>query len=220
EGMEADLLAREFVAGTNARTLYEAVAQGSALFLMRDPNNEEHIVTGILCMLDMMRDERLPGKLRLMALLTSLSSSRIRYNKSMRDEWLTLPVWDTAVEKHLADGTDLSADDKLSDEEVLARIVNACREDETGDAATLYTAQYVIAGRDVTKLTTCLMQLGLETQGPFFAIHFAKMLWGQWKETQFSTAQTRWVHLASAARYVARMMQSGLKSADLVLNQW
>jgi hypothetical protein len=207
-GQEADLLARELAAGTNTRTLYEVIAQLSAVMLMKAPYNEEHTVTGILCTLDMMRDEHLPAELRLTSMLMALASDRTRYFKSVRDTWLEMvevPAVPTV---------------ELSDDEILDQIEKACQEDETGDTATQLSAQYVIAGRDLHKLAQRLMQLVLTTQGPFMAIHLVKMIWGQLKETELSTSDTRWVHLASAARFAARTFQRGSKNAERIVKQW
>lgn len=236
-GMEADLLARELVQGTNARTLYETIAQSSAVMLMLNPHNEEHIVTGILCTLDMMRDERLPAELRLTALIAALASARTRDSKQVRAAWLTVPglagmgEGTKGVANELirnsnvnvvacvkADANETHA--HLSDTSYLDLIQHTIENDPTGDTCTQLTAHYITAGRDATKLAQRLMEIVLETQGPFMAIHLVKMIWGQWKETHYSTSPNRWVHLASAARLAARTIEGGRKAAERVVKQW
>jgi hypothetical protein len=228
-GSEADLLAEELVNGTNVRTLYETIAQISAVLLMRNPHNEEHIVTGILCTLDMMRDERLPANMRLTALLAALASARTRDSKNVRAEWVEVPGLGastsegteiTAAELRSDSNMNVLADANVSDEAWLEQIEKSCEEDASGDTATRLAAHYITAGRDVTKLAQHLMQIVLRTQGPFMAIHLVKMIWGQWKETQFSTSPNRWVHLASAARFAARTIEGGRKGAERVVKQW
>jgi hypothetical protein len=205
-GSEADFLARQLIAGINVPTLYQAIALTSATLLLRSSDNEEHIVTGIHCLLDLIRDEQLPGDIRLTALLMALESARTRDFKADSSTWLPVPQVGTVSQ--VAQG-------RLLDD-----IVTSIHEDASGNRAATLTADYVRAGYDVDLLATALIHVTLTTQGPFIAIHATKMIWRQWAETVFSTHQDRYLHLTSAAFYLARQLPHGLTQAERVLKQW
>lgn len=228
-GEEADFLARQLVNGVNVPTLYEAIALTSATLLLRSSDNEEHIVTGIHCLLDIIRDKKVPSNLRLTALLLAMESARTRDFKVDPATWLPLPkvatsaqhLEDRLVNDHV-DVPSLTAPttEQASQARLLDDIVTAIHEDASGNRAATLAANYVSAGYDLDQLAQSLIQVTLTTQGPFIAIHATKMIWRQWAETKRSTHRDRWVHLSSAAFYLARQLPHGLTQVERVLKQW
>jgi hypothetical protein len=203
-GNEPDLLAAEIVEGTNLPTLYEAISQASAIMLLRSSDNEEHIVTGILCILDLLRDENAPTELRISALLISLSSARTRIFKGDPHK-RPLPV--------------ISSPRIFDETEYLETLITLCHNDPIGFQAAAHTSQFIQFGGNLERLAQTLMHLILNTQGPFYAIHAVKMIWGQYNQTLLSSHPNRHLHLASATSFTARALPNGLKSASRILQQ-
>ncbi|HEU4965011.1 MAG TPA: hypothetical protein VFV52_14290 [Bacilli bacterium] len=236
-GAEADLTARWLREGVNVPTIAEAIGLLSGLMLIRSHDNEEHIVTGIHCILELVANKQAPQELRLHALLVALQSDRTRSFKSVRGKMRELPFplfgqeEQSTVSRQIQDAGNKAPD---SQEAVsLSAIRSAIEEDETGHRAMSLVARYLRSQADtparsssvreqesLDALASELIAASLSNDGPFMAIHAAKMIWGQWLLTQNSTHPDRWLHFGSAASLLARNYQGGIKSAARVLQQW
>ncbi|ASS74310.1 hypothetical protein CIG75_04450 [Tumebacillus algifaecis] len=204
-GTEASLFARHLAQGVNLPTLYEALALASSRILIQSGSYDEHIVTGIHCLLNILRDVTIPAALKLPALLISLESARTRTFKDTRHDWLAMPTPSDVTSR--------------SEEELLEAILSTIASDPTGLEAAALTGAYLQQGFDIDQLTQALMHQSLKVGGPFRALHITKMIWGLWRETKLSTHPDRWTHLAAAAAAIARAYPKR-EQAERILRLW
>ncbi|ARU59986.1 hypothetical protein CBW65_02095 [Tumebacillus avium] len=204
-GTEPDLFGAQLAAGVNLPTLYEALAIASSQILLRSGSYDEHIVTGIHCLLNILRDETVPAELKRPALLISLESSRTRSFKGDREAWLPRPA--------------VAAVQGQSASDMLDAILASIHRDATGLEAASLTGAYLQQGFDLDALTQTLMHESLKVGGPFRALHITKMIWGIWLETKHSTHPSRWHHLAAASAAIARAYNQR-EHAQRALLQW
>ncbi|TCP58266.1 hypothetical protein EV586_102720 [Tumebacillus sp. BK434] len=204
-GTEPDLFGAQLAAGVNLPTLYETLAIASSQIFLRSGSYDEHIVTGIHCLLNILRDETVPAELKRPALLTALESARTRTFKGDRAAWLTLP--------------DVAEVQAPSEADLLAAILASISRDATGLEAASLTGAYLQQGYDLDALTQALMHESLKVGGPFRALHITKMIWGLWLETKYSSHPARWHHLAAASAAIARAYNQR-EHAERALQQW
>lgn len=168
-GEEVALLLEAVRGGLADATLLEALALAGSTMLLRS-GWDAHAVTGLHSVLDLLREARAPEELRRLARLVGLSSQRTRRQKAVRDSWAGLP------EPIGGPSTTL--------EEVTASVLS----DASGLEAASAARSYLLQGGDAEALVVRLMEIALETSGPFEVLHNVKMLWGLYGEYR----QSRW----------------------------
>ncbi len=190
-------MAQRQISGIN---LYEAVSLTGSRLLAQS-GFDAHAVTGIHCVLDILKsseDPRLVG----LAWSVALSGQRTRRQKERRNDWRRLPDADATVEN-------------------LDDFVHVIRNDPSGLRAFARTAGALQSGTSAQMVARTLMEVSLTTSDPFTAIHNVKMIWGQLIETQRSEcSELAWMHLAAGAVAVAQSVAENATQPIPVVDLW
>lgn len=201
-GEEPEIIGASINAYVNGNTLREAMSMASSALMLRS-GFDAHAVTGIHCVMDLLRDEKCPASIRGLTWLLALSGSRTRRQKAQRAQWSQVAsarVGSSAV--------------------TFERLRQIIHEDGSGLDAAVATKQILQSGGDPTSVARELMQTSLATSDPFTAIHNVKMLGGLLKETLHSQwPEQAWIHLSAGARVVAMSVERSQAMQD-VLRQW
>ncbi|WP_053958853.1 hypothetical protein [Sulfobacillus thermosulfidooxidans] len=208
-GQESRQIIAAISQNTNHPTLLEAISLAAST-LMFVSGFDAHAVTGIHCVMDLLRDETCPADIRHLGWALVLSSSRTRRQKEKRAHWIPNDLVTQVRHEGISPGSQvISVDD----------IIKSLYTDRTGFEAASYTRQYLQTGGDPTPLTRLFIETALTTEEPFDALHNVKMLWGLLNETLHSRSDAFWIHLSAGARVIAQSITDSPLTAT-ILQQW
>ncbi|WP_020374394.1 hypothetical protein [Sulfobacillus thermosulfidooxidans] len=208
-GQEPQKIITAISQNINGSTLLEAISL-TASTLMFLSGFDAHAVTGIHCVIDLLRDQRCPIDIRHLAWPLVLSSSRTRRQKAKRTDWIVDdPVTHVMQQGITSSSRVISRDD----------IIKSLYTDRTGLEAASYTRQYLQTGGDPTQLTRVFIETALTTEEPFDALHNVKMLWGLLNETLHCRSPAHWIHLSAGARVIAQSITASPTTTS-ILQQW